>query len=68
MVKGRDSNAWLTITLFGERRKVAVNKEESCFEQRCAEKSTLEAESRNETITDKDYLTLIAKVSRKGRE
>ena len=35
-----------------ERSKVAVNIVKSCFKQRCAEKSTLEAESRNLKITD----------------
>ena len=51
-----------------QQQKVAVTIEESSFKQRCAEKSSLEAGSRNAKIIDKYRLKFTAKVSRKGSE
>ena len=51
-----------------ESRKVAVNKDASCFQQSRAVETIRTEESRNGIITDKDELEHTAKVSRKGRE
>ena len=53
---------------FLESRKVAVNKDVSCFKQSRAVETIRNAESGNGIITDKDEAEYTTKVSRKGRE